>query len=180
MVLAAQVVVDATKRIMSYSVRCGSQNDKAVFNNSDFGKICQDAIPTGCYILGDAGYTLLPHVMTPFKIYYGMPRDEAKYNYLHSKMRIVVEAALGLFKGRFRLFKVPLGHHSPQNMTRLISASIVLHNWLVELSDTTVSDDQEGWMHIGGDLVPEGSQNAVGDGLARARRNFIKEYMMTL
>ncbi|KAF4034771.1 hypothetical protein GN244_ATG13223 [Phytophthora infestans] len=80
-------------RIMCFSIRSGSQNDMAVFNNSKFGKICHDAIPVGCYYLGDAGYTLLLHAKTPFKIYYGIPRDEARYNYLNIKMRIIVEGA---------------------------------------------------------------------------------------
>ena len=165
---------------MSFSLRSGSQNDKSVFNNSSFGRNCRDLIPTGTFFLADAGYKLMPHILTPFRIYYGMPRDEARFNYLHSKMRIVVECALGLFKGRFRLFKGPLRHHSPRKMARLISACIVLHNWLIDLQDACVPDMTESWMHIGGDIGIPQDQNVDIDEAAKDRRNYIKEYMKIL
>lgn len=163
---------------MSYSLRSGSQNDQSVFNNSSFGQTCQKLMPKGTYLLADAGYKLLPHVMTPYKIYYGMPKDEARFNYYHSKMRIVAECALGLFKGRFRLFKNPLRHHCPNKMASLISASIVVHNWLIELGDQSVQDEREPWMHIGDNAPNFATEADAFTGIDR--RNFIKEYIKTL
>jgi hypothetical protein len=67
--------------IMSYSLRSGSQNDKSVFNMSNFGRNFHKIIPKGRVFLADAGYKLLKNILTPYKIQIGMPSDEAKYNY---------------------------------------------------------------------------------------------------
>jgi hypothetical protein len=118
--------------------------------------------------------------MIPFKIFFGMPRDQARYNYLHRKMRIVVEMALGLFKGRFRLFKSALRHHSPEKMALLISACIVLHNWFIDHGDTTVLSETQEWMRVGGDELATPDSSVSEEEAAKDRRNFIKEYMTTL
>ncbi|KAF0743277.1 hypothetical protein Ae201684P_000111 [Aphanomyces euteiches] len=121
-------LVDDKKRFMAYSLRPGSQNDRMVFKNSMFGK--SRVIPNGGYILADAGYTLLPHVLTPFPIVLNMKKCKAHYN---SRTRTIVEQSIGLWKNKFRLFKKPLEFHSPKSMARVIEATLVLHNWIIDL-----------------------------------------------
>ncbi|KAF0702872.1 hypothetical protein AaE_015662 [Aphanomyces astaci] len=103
-----QAVVDHRMKFVSYSLRSGSQNDKALFNHSVFGKTCHQRVPGGGCFLGDAGYKLYSHLMTPYTIYSDMPQDEAHYNTIHSRSCMVVERAFGLWKNKFRVFKTEL------------------------------------------------------------------------
>jgi hypothetical protein len=132
----------------------------------------------GC-ILADAGYKLFRHVMTPYAIYFGMPSDEAKYNLLHSRTRIIVEQAFGRWKNTFRLFKTELIHDTPEEMAFLIEATLILHNWLIDLNGDYISVDiqERPWMHIGGDPVAEDKMNAVDGIQAQNCRDRIKEYL---
>jgi hypothetical protein len=126
--LNVQAVVDDKKRFMSYSIRSGCQNDKQMFNKSIFGKTAHLHIPRGGVFLADAGYKLMSHIMTPYPIYFQMPDEESNYNYLHSRSRIVVEMAFGLWKNRFQIFKRPLNWKKPEGMSRMIEATMILHN----------------------------------------------------
>ena len=84
----------------------GSNNDKSVFNSS-FRRIADDILPAHSYLLADAGYELITYMMTPYPIRLGMARDEASYNYLHSRARMIVEMAFGLLKMKFAILKKP-------------------------------------------------------------------------
>ncbi|ETV69526.1 hypothetical protein H257_14762 [Aphanomyces astaci] len=133
-----QAVVDHRMRFMSYSLRSGSQNDKAMFNESLFGQTCHTRVPPGGCFVGDAGYKLFTHVMTPYSIVSSMAPDEANYNWIHSRSRMVVERAFGRWKNKFRMFKHELLHHCPRDMARLIEVTLVLHNWYIDYDNEAV------------------------------------------
>ncbi|ETV65454.1 hypothetical protein H257_17820 [Aphanomyces astaci] len=118
-----QAVVDHRLRFMSYSLRSGSQNDNALFNNSKFGQTCHRMVPRGGWFLGDAGYKLYAHIMTPYPINDDMTNDEVNYNLLDSRTRMAVERAFGRWKNLFRVFKTDLLHHHPNDMARMIEAT---------------------------------------------------------
>jgi hypothetical protein len=126
-----QVVVDHTMRIRSFSIRSGSHNDKSVYNKSAFRTKVHEHLPQGAFFLADAGYTLSTLLITPYKIIYGMPSEQAKFNYFHSKIRMTVERSLGLLKGKWRRLDHTLVGKSPQNITKLIRGAMILHNWLL-------------------------------------------------
>lgn len=65
----------------------------------------------------------------------GMPRSERKYNYFHSRTRIIVERAFGGLKSRWRILKRVLNMKSPASIGRTIVSCMVLHNLTVELGD---------------------------------------------
>ncbi|KAF0775111.1 hypothetical protein AaE_001189, partial [Aphanomyces astaci] len=144
-------LVDDQKRFMAYSLRPGSQNDRMLFRNSILGSA--RCIPSGGFIVADAGYTLLSHVLTPFPIVPNMDKAEAHYNLLHSRTRIVVEQCFGLWENKFRLFKKPLEFQSPERMAQTIEATLVLHNWIIDLDPSSSQPDSRDWMHLGGDIV---------------------------
>jgi hypothetical protein len=176
-----QAVVDHRKRFMSYSIRSGSQNDKSLFNRSVFGQTAHQRIPEGCYFLGDAGYKLYEHLMTPYTILPGMPAEEANFNYLHSRTRIAVEQAFGIYKNRFRCFQVKLLHHNPSAMANLIASTMVLHNWMIDLGgDEEQPVDPEDWMHIGGDIPLLNLRNQVDGVAALFTRDYLKDYLSDL
>ena len=148
----AQIVVDYKKRIRDYCLRSGSENDKGVFNRSNFGRNIGSLLPANKMIIADAGYQLFTFCMIPYEISDNMTRKEKNYNYLHSRTRISVEVAIGFLKGRFRIFKRPLnqkgnvnnGHINSEEkvgvkqMAKLITACFILHNMLIDMADDTV------------------------------------------
>ncbi|KAF0707739.1 hypothetical protein AaE_013483, partial [Aphanomyces astaci] len=122
-----------------------------LFRHSVFGKaLC---VPTGGFIVADAGYTLLPHVLTPYPIVSNMGEAESHYNLIHPRTRIIVEQCFGLWKNKFRLFKKPLEFQSPQQMALVIEATLVLHNWIIDLDPAATQPDEREWMHLNGDIL---------------------------
>lgn len=73
----------------------------------------------------EAGYTLTKFMKIPFQ----MPRNQRKYNYLHSKMRNVIEDAFQTVKERFQLLDKPFndkldkGNADRKNIRRRYTAS---------------------------------------------------------
>ncbi|KAF0734636.1 hypothetical protein Ae201684_008713 [Aphanomyces euteiches] len=177
---AFNIQVDDKLKFMSFSIRSGSQNDKSLFNRSQFGL---NDIPSGHYFLGDAGYVLYTHLMTPYPIRLGMS-DVAHYNLIHSRTRICVKRAFGRWKNIFRIFKKDFIQHLPEEMARLIKATMILHNWFIDLQaefDCAVDPDEdvstEDWMHIGGDLPRPNSEYLISGDLAEARRDLLKTWL---
>src|SRR5690348_4810826 len=98
-----------------------------VFNNSHFGRNCHRWIPQSCFFVADAGYKLMEHIMTPFKIETDMEQSESGYNYAHSRTRIVIERSIGLLKCKFKRFATTLSG-SIENSQKIIIACLILHN----------------------------------------------------
>ncbi|GMF19740.1 unnamed protein product [Phytophthora fragariaefolia] len=130
-------VVNHKKQFIAYSIRNGAQNDQSVLNRSHFGQTIAENLPQGAHYLGDAGYKLTRQILTPYPIEFGMSLQRSRYNYVHSHTRIVVEQAFGRLKGILRMYKQPLLQHSPEYMARIIIATLVFHNWMIEHNDKT-------------------------------------------
>ncbi|ETV74868.1 hypothetical protein H257_10907 [Aphanomyces astaci] len=108
--LNVQAVVDASLRFMYVDIRPGSYSDKKTWKASTFGQSIQRRMPIGCFIIGDAGYTLLPWLMTPFLPHKKggiLSKLQKNFNYKHSSSRMVVECAFGRLKERFRVLRQP-------------------------------------------------------------------------
>ena len=110
-----------------------------------------------------------------------MPPEEIHYNLMHSRTRIIVEQAFGLWKNVFRMFKTDLIHDTPEEMALYIEATLVLHNWFIDFNQNQVNDDipneNEEWMHIGGDVVLANELNAIDSDEAKRSRDTIKSYL---
>jgi hypothetical protein len=89
---------------------------------------------------------------------------------------MVVEMAFGLYKGLFRIFQTPLTQQNPHDMTRIITGTMVLHNWLIDLkSPEDIRYFQ--WMHIGGDPPLQGSLHAVDGQEAQDMQRMVRDYL---
>uniref|UniRef100_A0A803KA99 U6 snRNA-associated Sm-like protein LSm4 n=1 Tax=Xenopus tropicalis TaxID=8364 RepID=A0A803KA99_XENTR len=77
---------------------------------------------------GDAGYGVLPWLMTPVRF----PRTPAqrRYNRAHRKTRNVIERLFGVLKSRFRCLSVTGGAllYSPIKVSEIIVVCAMLHN----------------------------------------------------
>ncbi|ORY17876.1 hypothetical protein BCR33DRAFT_751145 [Rhizoclosmatium globosum] len=179
-----QAIVDHKMHCISFLLRSGSCSDKLIFNRPCFGQNIHLKIPSTGLFLADAEYQLFQHIMTPYPIYFQMPDDKPKYNYHHSRARMTVKRVFGLFKGRFQTYKKALVLETPQYMSAVITATLVLHNWLIDLDATDAVDAKERrWMHINGDHQRQDERNRVdpvsGDD-ARAVRDNLKNLIFSV
>lgn len=78
--------------------------------------------------LGDAGYTLEPWMMTPYRLT-TEGSSEARYNTLHSKSRSIIERVFGILKGRWRcILHTRELHYTPDKAGRIVNVCCMLHN----------------------------------------------------
>lgn len=80
----------------------GSTHDATVLRGSDLFLQNNEMIPQGFYLLGDSGFPLLQWLITPFRDYGNLNRQQKLFNKSHSKCRKVIERAFGMLKSRFR------------------------------------------------------------------------------
>ena len=111
----ALVAVDHLGKIRDFALRPCSENDKGVYNRSNFGSTIASLLPPGKIIVADAGYQLFVHCITPYEINDNISKEERLFNYLHSKTRIKIEQTFGKLKNRFRIFKAPLAQKGNVN-----------------------------------------------------------------
>ncbi|XP_055842625.1 uncharacterized protein LOC129909576 [Episyrphus balteatus] len=133
-----QAIVDSNKKFID--VHCGepgAMHDARLFRRSHFyRKICEqpDLIIPGGVILGDSAYPDKPYLITPFKDFGNLTRQQNKFNYLHSSTRMVVENAFGLLKTRFRRLKFFEGPNIGF-IVNCVVATCVLHNICIDAND---------------------------------------------
>ena len=170
--LNVQAIVDAKKKFMSFEIRPGSWSDKKIWSGSYAKKNIRNIIPAGCHLIGDAGYTLSPFLLTPY-IDENLTKRQKRYNYLLSSTRMSVECAFGLWKGRFRILTTRMNEKTVAKTCDVICATIVLHNLLISLYDDTVviHDDESDSASIQMD-GPEETQTQLGK-IARLKRKYI-------
>lgn len=175
-----QATVDHKCKFVEYSLRPGSCSDKNVWIMSSLGKNASRMIPAGRHFLGDAGYTLTDHLMTPYTIFEGMPQDEKCYNYLHSRSRIVVERAFGFLKGRWRILKRTLNMKTPQSCARTIVACMVLHNMTIDCGDQVNIAEDSVDIFFGQHTHVDYPNRAAAREAALTKRDLLKDYLVTL
>lgn len=104
----------------------GSYNDTRVFNYAPFATEDGDFFNGLDVLFGDSAYTLTNRMIVP----YGNPNaQEMQFNYLHSKMRVIVENCFGLLKGKWKIMGTTIRYKKDITKASQISkACIVLHN----------------------------------------------------
>ena len=101
-------------------------HDARVFQHSPLfdrgSQICN-----GNHLLGDSAYPNIEWLLTPFKQNLNLTPKMRQYNKVHSSLRIQVEIAIGMLKGRFRRLKY-LESLSIENICGVILSACILHN----------------------------------------------------
>lgn len=111
----------------------GKVHDARVFRNSPLSDegaaLCGDG-----HILGDSAYPNLSFLLTPFRNNGHLTADQKRYNAVHASIRVNVERAFGILKGRF----VRLQNIQQAKMETIIPTILtgcILHNICLMNSD---------------------------------------------
>ncbi|CAG5056328.1 unnamed protein product [Parnassius apollo] len=114
------------------SGRPGRCHDASVLHSSAlYRRLIDPAHPllSNCqHLLGDSGYPLSTHILTPFRDNGHLSDQETRYNVVHASCRSIIERAFGLLKVKFRRL-YHLNVQSVRMANVMIAASCTLHNF---------------------------------------------------
>ncbi|KAF7362660.1 DDE Tnp4 domain-containing protein [Mycena venus] len=137
-----QATCDHEKRFTSFELGWpGAVTDSKIWKNSDIWQRRHLYFENNEYILVDKGYPSSPYTVRPFdepEIAAATAEDKGRmraFNHRLSSVRIVIEHAFGLLKGRFPSLRGMGAHNSVQDMYRVIEALIILHNIAIDFKD---------------------------------------------
>lgn len=85
------------------------------------------------YIIGDAGYPLLPWLIVPYAR--GVDKWKDDFNYMLSSTRMCVERSFGRLKGTWRILSRVLWKPRIKRLGPMIVACCVLHNLIIDRND---------------------------------------------
>lgn len=88
-------------------------------------------------VVGDDAFPLKTYLMKPYPGL-DVPEDRRIFNYRLSRARRVSENAFGILVSRFQVFRQPI-RTSPESITKIVLATVVLHNYLREKARNTYS-----------------------------------------
>lgn len=150
--LLLQVICDHEKKFIDvFCGEPGSLHDARLLRKSNiYTKLLGNPGLIGDkIILGDSAYPNLHWLVTPFKDYGNLSREQRQFNYKISSTRVVVENALGLLKGRFRRLR-RLDNIDKTTCSEIIMGCCVLHNICIKRKDfiDTVATDCEQPAHV--------------------------------
>lgn len=157
----------------------GSSNDSYIWNNSNLRGLFQEGRFGDAYLLGDSGFGLSPHLLTPVMNAEENSAEE-RYNTSHRRTRQVIERCFALLKGRFRCLHKDTGKlkFNPAKCCRVIIACCVLHNMCVinrlpeediDLDENDDNDDENEHLMPAADDVNEARRARAAGNVVRGR-----------
>ncbi|XP_010920696.2 protein ALP1-like [Elaeis guineensis] len=158
--MVLQAIVDPEMRFRDIVTGWpGSMNDFLVLQNSDFFKLCEkglrlngkklelsDGSELGEYIIGDAGFPLLPWLVTPYQ---GKDLSDSKteFNRQHSATEMVAQRALARLKDTWKIIQGAMWRPDKHRLPRIILVCCLLHNIVIDLEDALRDEMPFGHQH---------------------------------
>jgi len=136
-----QATVDHEKRFTSFELGFpGSTTDITMFKNSSIWQLRPVHFKDGQFLIADKGYTSSPYLLRPFgeDELTNIPAEIARrrqFNKHLSSLRVRVEHAFGLLKGRFPSLKELGVGAGIDGCYRAVHAMLVVHNLCIDLGD---------------------------------------------
>ena len=125
----------------------GSPHDAHVFASTKLSKSPLEYFSPGQYLLGDSAYKHTEYLVPRYKAPDTNERINRKFNKKLSRVRIDIEHAFGMLKGRWKsLTGLRVRVNKPERYkyaVQWITACVVLHNILLRSDDGW--DEDEGW-----------------------------------
>ncbi|KAF2318677.1 hypothetical protein GH714_010022 [Hevea brasiliensis] len=150
--MVLQAIVDPDMRFRDVIVGYpGSLSDALVLQNSSFFKLSEEGkrlngkkielmegTELGEYIIGDAGFPLLPWLLTPFQD--ALPDHRAEFNKQHAATRAVAEIALARLKEMWRIIHGVMWLPDKNRLPRIVFVCCLLHNIVIDMEDKVFSE----------------------------------------
>lgn len=111
----------------------GSINDSRVFLKSDIRRRIQNneiEVFDNSHLIGDLAYPLLTYLLVGFKEDRPLTPAQRNFNYQLSRLRVTIEIAFGLLKGRFRRLKY-METKRLDLISLLVVSACILHNFCI-------------------------------------------------
>lgn len=129
----AQIICDHNLKIINvFANYGGATHDSFIWRNSAVDQYLRTLAPNErCWLIGDSGYPLQQHLITPYR----QPNNqmEIEFNRAHRRARNCVERCIGLLKIRFRcLLKERSARYNPAFVCKLIKVCAALHNICID------------------------------------------------
>eukprot|EP00980_Cylindrotheca_fusiformis_P027095 scaffold18779_cov93-Cylindrotheca_fusiformis.AAC.1 len=191
--LSTMIICDHKRRIRHYLAGYpGSAHDNRVFKATNLARYPINYFTEREYIIGDSAFENSRHMVSAFKKPKGesIPTSHEKFNEKMAKLRIISEHCIGILKGRFpwlRSIRMKIKEDKKylRSILRMLDATIVLHNILIEFGEEEKEDwiDDDDFSDIDeADRAPyeEGDalNTAIPDGAPKdARRTRLMYYM---
>ncbi|KAH9080070.1 hypothetical protein Ae201684P_009016 [Aphanomyces euteiches] len=126
----------------------GSVHDKRALSFSAMSNLPPAFFDFGEYLLGDSEYGVsFPFIVSPYKRPASTIRENAQFNRLLSKARIIIEHCIGVVKSRFpclSLYGIHLAEKgAAMRLLKTQRACFVLHNTCIELSEADFEVEDE-------------------------------------
>lgn len=143
-----QAVVDPDMRFRDIITGWpGSLSDDLVLRSSGFIKLSEEGkrlngkkmeLTQGLelreYIIGDAGFSLLPWLLTPYQGR-GLSDFQSEFNKRHFATRVVAQRALARLKEMWRIIQGVMWKPDKHRLPRIILVCCILHNIVIDLED---------------------------------------------
>lgn len=143
-----QAIVDPDMRLRDVIVGWpGSLSDTIALQSSSFFQLCEEGKRLNGkevelsertklreYIVGDAGFPLLPWLLTPYQ---GkeLSEHEQNFNKRHSATRMVAQMALTRLKEMWRIIQGVMWMPDKSRLPRVVFVCCLLHNILIDMED---------------------------------------------
>jgi hypothetical protein len=109
----------------------GSMYDANLWEKTTIGQFCEVGKLTSYALIGNAAYPC-----RPFRGHKdGLIREEYNWNFVQSSIRMCIERAFGMLKGRWEILLRMIDMYLKNNVHELVSTCLVLYNICIILGD---------------------------------------------
>lgn len=183
-----QAMCDANLKFTWMACNCtGNTNDSLAWQCTRFhNELLDNPLPRQLWIAGDEAYKGSGTIVTPFPgAESSLPRDLRAFNFYHSRLRMHIERAFGVWKSRWGMFHRP-SSISLRLLPKVVRCTMILHNICIderiqnevfrgtrrEMSDKWPGDDPE---PIFNDMKPAELRNIVD--VPHAQRSWLRAFL---
>ncbi|KAH8034426.1 hypothetical protein HPB51_023740 [Rhipicephalus microplus] len=141
--LTLEAVCDHKRRFLdAFTGTSRKMHDSHVFSLSPLSKNIASVCQGRYHILGDAAYPLREYLLTPYRDYGAMNKQQKGFNFKFSGTRVLIENAFSTLKKRFRQLMY-LELHTIHWLNKFIISCCILHNLCIDYGDEEPDDDND-------------------------------------
>ncbi|MBW0499791.1 hypothetical protein O181_039506 [Austropuccinia psidii MF-1] len=154
--MSIQPVCNINKQFTALHVGCtGSLDNSNVYQHMKLAQTPQEFYKRDQYLLSNSAYASSPWVVPEFKGVLAQNEDSHSFNYCLAKSRVIIEHAIGIFKGKWLSLREMQNqmrdNHEIEYFVGWVVSCTILHNMLAQLSDE--------WFDLYEDDVPPHAEN---------------------